>query len=88
MRRKDIGGTFSVRDELSWANTGALGHAGHQWNRCRQALMLDAECSDSRHVVRLRWDHGDLLAYYNITGQQLEEIFYQLLDIELSLIHI
>ena len=45
-------------------------------------LMLDAKCSDSRHVVRLRWDHGDLLAYYNITGQQLEEIFYQLLDIE------
>jgi len=39
-------------------------------------LIFDAQNSDSHPVVRLRWDHGDLLAYYNITGQQLEDIFY------------
>ena len=45
-------------------------------------LIFDAKSSDSHPVLRLRWDHGDLLAYYNITDQQLEDIFYQLLDIE------
>ena len=46
------------------------------------SLMLNAKSSDQHRVVRLRWDHGDLIVYYNITGQQLEEIFYQLQDIE------
>ena len=45
-------------------------------------LIFDAKSSDSHPAVRLRWDHGDLLAYYNITGQQLEDIFYKLLDID------
>ena len=46
------------------------------------SLTFNAKCSDSHHVVRSQWDHGDLFAYYNITGQQLEEIFYQLQNIE------
>jgi len=37
---------------------------------------------ETKPIKRLRWDHGDLLTYYNSTGQQLEPIFYELLNIE------
>jgi exonuclease III len=37
---------------------------------------------DDHSVIRLRWDHADLLAYYNCTFQHLQPIFYELSNIE------
>ena len=53
--------------------------------RCKctcQPIMPATDVLQGSKVEQLRWDHADLLSYYNTTMHLLYPLYYQLLEFE------
>ena len=53
--------------------------------RCKstsQPVLLATNASQESRVKQLRWDHADLLSYYNTTMCLLYPLYYELLELE------